>query len=65
MNGSRILAEDIPSWLGHDATNNVSAIGNENETEVHYVETRTWAGLVFESDSTVVITMPYETSTCC
>ena len=39
MNGARTLAEDIPSWLGHDAIDDISGTGNENETEV---ETRTW-----------------------
>jgi hypothetical protein len=53
INGARTLAENIPIWLGHDAT------------DCEMDDTRTWTELVIESDSTVAITVPYTTSTCC
>ena len=60
INGARTLAENIPTWLGHDATDDICVDGNETVEEA-----RTWTELVFESDSTVAITVPYRTSTCC
>ena len=59
INGARTIAENIPTWLGHDVTDDISAEGNETGEE-----TRTWTELVIESDSTVAITIPYQTSTC-
>ena len=57
INGARTLAENIPTWLGHDATDDIYL--DENE------EARTWAVLAIESDNTVAITVPFKTSTCC
>ena len=64
INGVMVLPREFPAWLGHEAIDIPSA-GRDEDITVEVEETRFWMEIILESDNTVTITVPFQTSVYC